>query len=57
MTGQRLMAAFPLLKEPELVLLPAFSLRKEKKQRLGDPQRSREKEKESEKQNKMETNY
>lgn len=57
MTGQRLMAAFPLLKEPELVLLPALSLRKEKKQRLGDTQRSREKEKESEKQNKMETNY
>lgn len=49
------MAAFLLPKEPELVLLPPLSLRKEKKQRLGDTQRSREEEKESEKQSKMET--
>lgn len=48
------MAAFLLLKEPELVLLPPLSLPKEKKQRLGDTQRSREEEKESEKQSKTE---
>ena len=44
--GQRLRAAFPLLKEPEQVLLPPPPRDRGEKQRLRGTQRSREKERE-----------